>query len=293
MDLSLGIACALVALVGWGLGDFFIQRATRASGVHETLFVITGASTILLLPFVWHDAVAVTRFDVIILAVLSVITYAYAIAIFEAFREGKLSIVESVVGLELPLTVLLAVLFGGEKLSGTSLGLFVLVSLGIMLAVTRSTSHFFTRHIIERGALLALAAAALSALTNFSIGAASQHLSPLLVIWFTHAVVLIPAIGYLASEGALAHFVRSLGQHPEVYLPVALFDNAAWVGFAYAAVFAPISLVATVSESYVLLAALLGHFLNHEKLRPHQLAGALIALGGIITFVLTIPTSTP
>lgn len=291
MNLSLGIACALVALVGWGLGDFFIQRATRKSGVHETLLVITGSSTILLLPFIGSDVLAITRIDLGILAILSVITYAYAITIFEAFREGKLSIVESVVGLELPLTVLLAVLFGGERLSGTSLTLFVIVSIGIMLAVTRSTSHLLTRHIVERGALLALAAAALSALTNFSVGTASQHLSPLLVIWFTHAVVLIPAIGYIASEGRLSNFVRSLKRHPETYLPMALFDNAAWIGFAYAAAFAPLSLVATISESYILLAALLGHFLNHERLRPHQIAGALIALGGVIAFALTMPTS--
>lgn len=35
---TLGVLAALVALLGWGVGDFLIQRSTRRIGVAPSLF---------------------------------------------------------------------------------------------------------------------------------------------------------------------------------------------------------------------------------------------------------------
>src|SRR3989338_9502110 len=51
----LGIIFALIALVSWGVGDFFIQRSARKFGDWESIFAIEITGLVVLLPFVFRD----------------------------------------------------------------------------------------------------------------------------------------------------------------------------------------------------------------------------------------------
>jgi uncharacterized membrane protein len=41
---------------------------------------------------------------------------------------------------------------------------------------------------------------------------------------------------------------------------------------------APISISVAISESYIIIAVLLGYFVNKEKLRKHQIIGLTLAI---------------
>lgn len=289
MSLSWGVLCAFIALVGWGLGDFFIQRGMRLVGFYQTLFIITAASTPVLFPFIYHDLIHLSAGNIYALFALSIIIFLYAKVLFAAFDEGKISVVEAVIGIELPLTVALGVFLGGEHMTPLQFMLFLIISSGLLLAVTTHFGAIRRRtRIFEKGVALALLGAVLSALTNFYVGTNAQEISPLITIWFSHAVIAVMCFVAMVYRRELHTLPRNIKKHPLPLLSLCLFDNAAWIGFAFATTLIPISLAVTISESYIALAALLGYFINREKLRAHQFLGASIAIIGVIVLAGTL-----
>ncbi len=289
MESQLGLLFAFVALIGWGFGDFFIQKTTRLIGVHKTLFLICAGAMVALFPFVYHEVFDYTRADYQAIALLSLIIFIYALVIFHAFEKGKLSVVEAVIAFELPLTVALGVFVGGESLTFTQFLLFIVIFVGIALAAAARLDHLHLhKRIFEKGVTWAFAAAFLSALTNFFVGTYSQHMSPLFVIWATHSMLAILCGGYIVYRDEVSSLWGDIKKHPVPVVAQSVFDNAAWIGYAFATTMIPISLTVMVSESYIALAALLGYFLGREKLNNHQIVGAIVAFIGVGFLVMTI-----
>jgi drug/metabolite transporter (DMT)-like permease len=76
--------------------------------------------------------------------------------------------------------------------------------------------------------------------------------------------------------------LSDLKNHPKLIIGQSILDNTAWVAFAVSTTHVPIAIATAISESYIALAVFLGLFLNHEKLRPHQMAGVALAVVGVI-----------
>jgi len=130
--------------------------------------------------------------------------------------------------------------------------------------------------------LFAALGAIVMGLVNFMVGVSSQETSPLMAIWFTNVVFTLCCIIYMARitgfSGILSDFTKNL----KITLTTSIFDNGAWIFFAFAASLIPISIATTVSESYIALVVCLGLFLNKEKVRWHQLVGVTVAITSII-----------
>lgn len=281
----IGLALAAIPLIGWGCGDFLIQKTTRSIGVFKTLLFVCALSVPVLFPFVYGEFSSLTLGQINTLTVMSFIVFAYAMVLFEAFRVGKISVIESVVALELPLTVGIAVFIGGETLRGIHLALFIVVCCGVFLASLNKTNVLKgSSTLLERGLFIALVAAVLSACANYAIGVSAQQVSPLMAIWYSHAVIGVISIIALAIKGQLFELFHDFQAHPYLISGQSFFDNAGWIGFSYAVTYIPISLAITISESYIILAALLGYWVGKEKLHMHQKIGAAIALPAVVVF---------
>ena len=61
-----------------------------------------------------------------------------------------------------------------------------------------------------------------------------------------------------------------------------VLDNTAWIAFAFAMTFSNIGIVVALTESYIVIAVLLGVFVNKEYLRMHQKIGVAIAVASAI-----------
>jgi len=59
---------------------------------------------------------------------------------------------------------------------------------------------------------------------------------------------------------------------------MSLFDNSAWLAFGFSMALAPISIAVAISESYIIIAVLLGFIINKEKLHKHQIIGLIFAI---------------
>ncbi len=281
----MGIALAFCALIGWGFGDFFIQRSVRHFGVLTALAYIGLFAGIVLLPFVWHDIPA-TFADIAnikLLGGLGLLTLACAIIEFTAFGEGKIAVLEPILSSELPITVILGVAVLGEVFSLTQALLMIAVFVGISLVATLQVGHLRHRHILlERGTLLALFSVLGLAAGNILVAIASREISPLMTIWSTFLFIGLASLLWLLVTGQASKFTRGLREHPILALSESFFDTFGWLAFAYATTYTSVAVATTISESYVLIAVALGIIYNREKLKLHQVLGIPLALAGVL-----------
>lgn len=281
MPHSFGIIFAFIALLCWGFGDFFVQKSARSIGSWKTLFFIGIVGLVALFPLAVKEIVTVSASDLLLLVALGVVAAFASIFDFEALRKGKLSIIEPIVGLELPLTVALGMTLGKERLTPEQTILVLMVFVGITLAITVHHSHLHYRRMFEKGVILAGIGAVGIALTNFLVGVSSKAISPFVTIWFVHSFLALGCIVFLLIKGNFKSLFFDLRMHPGLIAGSSVLDNAAWLSFALATTFIPISIATTISESYIALACLLGIFVTRERLRFHQIAGILLVILGI------------
>ncbi len=276
-----GILFALGALVCWGIGDFLIQRSARESGVVPALFFNTLVAVFVLLPFVWRDLLNIDLDGKgwFYLLGSGLIMLLASLVDFTAMKRGKLAIIDPIIGFELPLTVILGVVLAKENISLSQYLLIIVIFLGLLLAVTKEK---ITRSHFEKGALMAVVAAVAMALANFFVGRSSQESSALLTIWYLNGFIFLALFIWLLASRQLPHSVVMIKRHLQLNISQALIDNSAWVFYALAATLIPISIAIAISEGYIALAMILGVFINKEKLKKHQLSGAVLAVVGIL-----------
>ncbi len=282
---SIGLLLAFTAFLSWGFGDFFIQRSVRAIGNVTALFAIGFTGFVVLTPFVWSSVPSVLTdpHSRLLLLIAFVVTLIVAFVEFQSFKVGKLSVIEPVLTLELPLTVLIGVFFLREHLTGLQLALVGGVFAGVMLTVFRHQVHhwwqFFTRHrAIEAGVGLGFLGALMMTLTNVFTGLASQAAGPLTAIWFIHSSLALSCLIIVIARRQVRQELVALRRSWRVVLGESVFDNMAWIAYASTVTYLPIALTIGITESYVALASLLGIVMNRERLQRHQYAGMGLAL---------------
>lgn len=88
--------------------------------------------------------------------------------------------------------------------------------------------------------------------------------------------------------GSMKKMFRDTIKYRKLVLPMTIVDNLAWIAFAFAMILAPIAIAVAISESYIIVAVLLGMFVNKEFLRTHQKIGLVLALVAAITLAATL-----
>lgn len=279
----MGFSFAFLALVAWGVGDFLIQKSARRFGNWQSLFFITALGTIVLFPFVARDfsAIWVNSGELILLTTTSVIIFMAALFDFQALKLGKISVIEPVFALEVPITALLASFILHERLTFYQILLVMLVVLGIFL-VSAKHLKFYKGLKWERGVQLALLATAGMSLTNFFVGLSARTTDPLMINWFFSLFIFVACVVYLTVSKQWRKTFGHWQTEKRLILSVGIIDNMAWIAYAYSVLYLPIAIAVSISESYIALAALLGIFLNHEKLKNHQYFGLVITLVAVV-----------
>ena len=279
MFASIPILAAIGAMICWGFGDFFIQKSTRKIGDVETLAWIGLLGAAGMTPFVWNDLSLVLKSsNFLMLLLLGIISFAVGVVNFEAFRRGKLSIVEVLMEFELPITVLLGVMFLQEQLGLFQVILVGVIFCGIMLIAVRREDFKKNRHLFERGAVLAIVAAVGYGLINFLTAVGAKHISPLLVIWFPWVVFTCMCIIWLVARGNF----RAATRHAHIYwrliLTVGILDTLAWIFFALAVEKKELAVTIAITESYPAISLLLGVTINKEHISKYQTIGVVVTI---------------
>ena len=284
---AFGVILSLVALLSWALGDFMIQRVTRRVGTIKALFFIAAVGCVGLAPFALPHLNEIFLGNNLLILVLGVcVTFFAAVFDFDALHDGKLAVVEPVLGLELPIVILLSIIFRGESLNVFQVISIGAIFLGITLAVTERKFRWHHKIILEKGFVFAGIGAVGMALTNFLYCLGSQESSAILTVWFIHSVIAIVCFVILVRRRAAHELVADIKKYPQGILLMAVADNAAWLAYGAASTYIPISIATAVSETYIALALILGVVVNREKFRKHQYLGAGLAILGLVVLAL-------
>jgi len=279
----MGLLFAFGALFGWAIGDFFIQRTVRAISVVKSLFFIGFAGAFGILPFVIKDIKRILPDpnNWLMLFALAAVVILAAFANFQGLKLGKLSVMLPLNGAELPVTIILSWLIGGEKLDWYFYALMALVAIGLLMTMLTGLGRL-KNFKFEKGAFYTLLGAVGLGATNFLIGICSRSMSPLFTIWFTHTAAMFVTLAILIRQSEAKNIIHNIWKHPHIVLWQSFLDNAAWMFYAFSAALIPISIAATISESYIAVGAMLGLAINKEKIKKHQAFGVALAFIGVL-----------
>lgn len=289
LTLNIGIIAAFVACLMWGLGDFSIQRSVRKIGGVGTLFWISLAGTIFLLPFILKNLTDIFTdfYSLKLLLITSVISIISGLLFFKALAVGKISVIEPIMSLELIFTVLIGIFLLREIVAWLQLLLIILVFSGIFLVVKKSPPRWFWQKWffqkkLESGVIIALVSVTMVSLMNIFIGVTSQKINPVIVIWFIHCFITLALMIWLLWQKNNTKIFIDLKNNWKLLLMTSFFDVSAWLAYAIAVTKLPISITIAITESYMALAVGLGIFINKEKLYKHQYLGIALTLIAVI-----------
>ncbi len=288
--MELGIIAALIAMTSWGIGDFFIQKSTRKIGDWETIFLITLFGACILLPFVWKDLSDIFRnIDATfwIVLVSGLLLFFAALLEFEALKEGKLSIVEPAWSIEIPVSAIFAAIVLNEALRPVQIFFIFVLVIGLVLTSYRGGLSA-KKIVFEKGIRIAFLSALLMGITNFFVGWGARETDPLMINFIINGISLIGSLIFLVARKRLLEPFNHIIRYPKILFPMMILDNIAWIAFAYGLALAPIGITVALSESYIIIAVLLGIFVGKEKLERHQYVGLLTAIIAAITLAITV-----
>jgi len=182
---------------------------------------------------------------------------------------------------------LLAVLIIGESISAEQIGLIACLIVGLMLVSLKSTK-ISRKLLLERGVFISVIAAVAMGAANFFVGMGSRATGALMVNWFLNVFLAAFSLIFLVAKGGVKDMARNYKVEKKVWLGMCIFDNLAWIAFAGAMSLSPIAITVALSENYIILAALLGMYLNKERMRGHQKLGVALAIGAGTLLALTL-----
>jgi len=291
MNINTGIALAFVAMLCWGLGDFWIQKSTRKIGVLESLFFITSFGAVVLLPFVYKNLPAIffsNSETIIVIFTLCVVLLFAALLDFEALRVGKLAIVEPIWSFEVPVAALLAFFILGEQITFFQTFLIIALIFGLILVSLRERINF-SKVFLERGTILAFFGAVFMGASNFFMGWGSRLSDPVMANFLSDLFIALVTGCLLFLAGRFKKGIKDMLANKRMLLQMSVSDKAAWLAFAFAMSLAPIAIATALSESYIIIAVILGLAVNKEKILRHQKMGLVIAV--IAAVILAVTTS--
>ncbi len=261
-----------------------IQKSARKLGDWETLFLISIFGVIVLFPFVYRNIPEILFDDgyrLLILLATSIILLLAALVDFEALKKGKLAVVEPLWSFEVPVAAVLAFTILHERISVLQIVLILLL-VACLFLVSFKEKTFSKKFFMEKGVLLAVIGAIFMGSANFFMGWGGRISDPLMINFFVNVFITVVTGIYLIANGKTKSVISDIKNKYQLILPMAISDNVAWVAFVFSMSLAPIAVAVALSESYIIIAVLLGLMINREKLQSHQKFGLI---GAIITAI--------
>lgn len=275
MSIFLALIAAFSTAILWGGGDFYIQKSTRKVGDWETLFVITGFGALALLPFSWRGLLVLLdgshNSDILILVGSGLFLCLAAILILQAMKVGKLSVIEPIYPLEIIAAGLISFFVLREQLSIVQICLIgALIICFILLSIREHGTVKLHRFFLERGVLFVIAGSILMGIADVLLGWGTRVTDPFLSNFVVNVIIALISFSYLLYHKKVGKLFDDVKSFPTIFILMSVFDNAAWVLYAYAMSMAPIAIVTSITESSIIVAVILGIFFNKEKLQHHQ-----------------------
>jgi len=280
---AMAIPFALVALVGWGVGDVFITIASRKIGNGLTTFwwlTFNLILSLLYLPF----APPITNWGMVALAlVMGLVGVVSVLWYFRALEIGNASLVGTIAGSFAMITVPLSVILFGEQLVPQQIVGIILILFGLVMATLKKeaikeikTGKVFSDPGVGLALVVMLIWGVYWTLIRIPVETLGWYWAGIPTYFY---FMLLPIIGVV--KGNLLQPLRKKGALPTLIIAtlLTLWGNYSFnIGITYGYS----SLVAPVAGASPVLFVILSRFVFRDKLTTQQKVGIVATLSGII-----------
>jgi drug/metabolite transporter (DMT)-like permease len=280
----MGILLGLTAALSWGLADYFAALASRRAGSFRVVLGFHLVAMLLLVAFlvVTGEGLSdVSGGDLAWLAFVGVLGGVSYLAFYRALAIGPISIVSPIVSAYAAVTVVCAVLIGGERLAAGETAAIVVVIVGVLLASSDLAQMRHLERIAVLGILLALATAVVIGAFVYGVAYFSADygwLVPIVLARGFSTLFLVVA----SLRGGDWRFPDRSPRLLAMIVLVASVDTLGYVAFNFGVRHADTSIVATAAAPYALVPIVAGVVLLYERPRTTQWAGIGLVMAGLI-----------
>ncbi len=290
-----GILFGLVAMLGWGVADFYAARASRALGTVPAFFWNQVGGLALLLPFApfidW--GARWTLANALWLALASVALVAVYLLFYRGLRIGVVAVVSPILAANVVITAAIGLLVFGEHLAPREAAGVGAVIVGLLLASTDWRE-------IARARRGAASGAAGGAAGGGSLGrGVPEALGAMLLAGGVFAILVglsrrvgwfAPIVGIRAGGLVLGGLIalacgslRNPGRDGfRLAIPSGALDTIAFLAFNLGVRFAPAAAIAPLGGSFPVVTILLACIALGERPAPNQWVGAATIVVGIV-----------
>lgn len=279
----LAIIFALISYLAWGAGDIFGTIASRKIGGYSTAFWYVLLSFIFYLPFAyffWDSLRNLTLTLLVLNLFLGIVGTLGMAAFYEALRISNASLVGAISASFTSVTVILSILFLGERITAVQAIAIVMIFLGIVASILNFKELRNTKNVIDRGILLALAAMFL-----WGFYWAFIKIPILKIGWFWPSVIAASTFPILLPIMKIRKIKLVSPGHDGAFIPLivnAILLAGAVMTFNFAISKGLISIVAPIAGSYPTLFVVLAFLIFKDPITRQQIVGIITTLVGIV-----------
>ena len=280
----MGILLGLTAALSWGLADYFAALASRRAGSFRVVLGFHLVAMVLLVAvlLVTDEGLSdVSGGDLAWLAFVGLLGGVSYLAFYRALAIGPISIVSPIVSAYAAVTVVCAVLIGGERLAAGETAAIVVVIAGVLLASSDLTQMRHLERIAVLGILLALATAVVIGAFVYGVAYFSAEygwLVPIVLARGFSTLFLVVA----SLRGGDWRFPDRSPRLLAMIVLIASVDTLGYVAFNFGVRHADTSIVATAAAPYALVPIVAGVAFLRERPRAVQWAGIGLVIAGLI-----------
>jgi drug/metabolite transporter (DMT)-like permease len=280
----MGILLGLTAALSWGVADYFAALASRRAGSFRVVLGFHLAAMVLLTVLLLATGEGlsdVSGGDLAWFAFLGILGVASYLAFYQALAIGPISIVSPIVSAYAAVTVVCAVLIGGERLAAGETTAIVVVILGVLLASSDLAQMRQIERIALLGILLALLTAVVIGAFVYGVAYFSAEYGWLVPIFLARGFTTLLLV-LISLRGGQWRFEDRSPRLLATIAGIAVVDTLGYVAFNFGVRHEDTSVVATAAAPYAVVPIVAGVLLLHERPRATQWAGIALVIGGLV-----------
>lgn len=279
----MGILLGLGAALCWGLADYVAALSVRLAGTVRVVLGFHVVATVLLaiLALATGALDDVGLDDLPLFVLLGFIGWGSYVAFYAALRIGPISIVSPIVSGYAAVTVVLAVIVLGERLSPAEVAAILVSLAGVVLVSVDMREVGHPGRARALGVVLAVATMVAIGAFVFGVSYRTDELGWLAPILLGRGFTLVFLVGH-------ARVSRTLGTpdwRPVVMGAIALLavlDTGGYLLFNIGTTLAETAIVAAATVPYALVPVAAGVAFLHERPARAQWAGIALVIGGLV-----------
>lgn len=274
---------ALISYLGWGIGDIFGTIASRRTNGYVLIFwssIIGLVISSFYIPFAWKDLQYLTKSTLVLLIVLEIISPLPIISLFEGLRIGSAPVVGSIAASFAALTVVLSLIFLGERVSTYQTVALLTIFAGVFLVSFKLNLLKSKNLFADRGIPFAFITMILGGIYLTFIKIPIKEIGWFWPMYFSLA--MFPVTYLIIKIRKIRLSLNDLKDNLFTITATSILLNGAALSYNLAISLGQVAIVAPIAGSYPTLFVMLAFFIFKDPITRQQIVGIVTTLIGIV-----------